>query len=211
VSQEPHAIRVGNAAFDHFTIIEPDASWPESFARIARDIAGIATDNVRRIDHIGSTSVPGLRSKDRIDIQVTVDDLGGVSSWIGALETKGFVADEALARDHNPPQDPYAQEKVFLHRSLERPLANVHVREWHRGTWVYALLVRDYLRALTTVAQAYGEVKARLAEVARGTRTTYAYVKDPVCDLLHASAIEWAIATGWNESQYDARNLDEWR
>jgi GrpB-like predicted nucleotidyltransferase (UPF0157 family) len=60
--------------------IEPySAAWPCDFVRIARLIRRTLGDRALRIDHIGSTSVPGLAAKDTIDVQVTVADLDHAS------------------------------------------------------------------------------------------------------------------------------------
>ena len=61
--------------------------WPADFARLGRRLRGALGDRALRIDHIGSTAVPGLDAKDRIDVQVVVADLadanplGGRASW----------------------------------------------------------------------------------------------------------------------------------
>ena len=57
------------------TIFDYQPTWPERFAELAAGIRLVVGDDAVRIDHIGSTSVPGLASKDVIDLQVTVADI----------------------------------------------------------------------------------------------------------------------------------------
>ena len=147
-----------------------------------------------RIDHIGSTAVPGLAAKSVIDVQVTVADLTDADALVAAgyPEGTGF-------RDHEPPGAAASardwRKRFFYQRDGERR-ANIHVRELGAANQRYALLFRDYLRAHPAAAEAYAELKRRLA---RGLEdpTTYAEVKDPACDLIWVAAETWAGTSGW--------------
>ena len=72
------------------TIVESDGRWTSEFTRIATELRGALGDGARRIDHIGSTSVPGLPSKDLIDIQITVDDENGLGRVASQLSRSGW-------------------------------------------------------------------------------------------------------------------------
>jgi GrpB-like predicted nucleotidyltransferase (UPF0157 family) len=176
-------------------------AWPRDFERIAHKIRAALGDRALRIDHIGSTSVPGLDAKDRIDIQVTVASLDDANRLGGA----GF--DElAVHRDHRPPAtagtDDEWTKRLFITPDSEKP-ANVHVRLEGRGNQRYALLFRDYLRTHPASADAYAELKHRLAAELRSVGV-YADVKDPACDLIFVAAEDWAVATGWEPGPTDA-------
>jgi GrpB-like predicted nucleotidyltransferase (UPF0157 family) len=182
--------------------IEPySESWPRDFGRIAKHIRVALGSRALRIDHIGSTSVPGLAAKDTVDIQVTVADLDDAQPLLQA----GFHEFSVLAGDHRPPghdgPDEDWSKRLFLQPDHERR-ANVHVRVGGRPNQRYALLFRDYLRAHPLAADAYAELKRRLAKELRD-RATYAEVKDPACDLIIAAAETWAAATGWQPSPSD--------
>jgi GrpB-like predicted nucleotidyltransferase (UPF0157 family) len=56
-------------------IVPYRASWPNEFKTLAAELRHALGDLALRIDHIGSTSIPGLAAKDRIDVQVTVTSL----------------------------------------------------------------------------------------------------------------------------------------
>jgi len=82
-------------------IVEPKASWPTEFDAIARSLRNALGPLALRIDHIGSTAVPGLPAKDLIDVQVTVAALDRVR-LAPALARAGFL-DQDIGQDHRPP------------------------------------------------------------------------------------------------------------
>ena len=69
------------------TIVPYDASWPEAFDAVARPLRTVLGALALRIDHIGSTSVPGLAAKDIIDVQVTVEDFNCMPQLVGQLSS----------------------------------------------------------------------------------------------------------------------------
>jgi GrpB-like predicted nucleotidyltransferase (UPF0157 family) len=127
-------------------VIVPYAErWPGEFARVGRRLRGVLGERALRIDHIGSTAVPGLDAKDRIDVQVVVADLGDANPLGGA----GFV-EFAPAADHEPPgaeTTPGDWTKRLFQNAPDERAANIHVRLEGRPNARYALLFRDYLRA----------------------------------------------------------------
>jgi GrpB-like predicted nucleotidyltransferase (UPF0157 family) len=176
-------------------------AWPKEFQRLARKIRLALGDRALRIDHIGSTSVPGLAAKDRIDIQVTVAALDDANPLGGS----GFE-EFAVRGDHRPPGADGPDEdwtKRLFNTPETAKQANVHVRVEGRANQRYALLFRDYLRAHPAAAQAYAELKRRLASELRNVGV-YADVKDPACDLIIVAAEDWAQATGWEPGPSDA-------
>ncbi len=186
------------------TIVPYREEWPQDFRAIAGRLRVALGDLARRIDHIGSTSVVGLASKDVIDIQVTVAALDEVL-LVPRFAAAGFAYRAAVSRDHRPPGHVGPEEdweKMYF-REIEggRP-TNCHVRVEGRPNQRYALLFRDYLRAHRRAADAYAELKRRLA--ALGIESgAYAEVKDPACDLIYRAAETWADRSGWMPGQSD--------
>ena len=183
-------------------VIEPYSElWPRDFAHIARSLRSVLGERALRIDHVGSTAVPGLAAKDTIDPQVTVADLADANPLGGA----GYVEFEPV-RDHRPPwasggDDDWA--KRLFNEPPNGRRTNIHVRVQGRANQRYALLFRDYLRTHPRSAGAYADLKRRLAAEIRD-RGRYADVKDPACDLIMAAAEEWATATAWEPGPSDA-------
>jgi len=178
-------------------------NWPASFQSIASDLRQALGDLALRIDHIGSTSVPGLAAKDRIDIQVTVNAL--TDELRTSLKGQGYSQWRDLILDHVPPgADPADKEWekwLFVIRE-DQYSANIHIRIQGRSNQRYPLLFRDYLRIHSATAQAYAELKRRLAANLADPQT-YTDVKDPAVDLIYLAAEDWASITGWRPGPSD--------
>jgi GrpB-like predicted nucleotidyltransferase (UPF0157 family) len=81
-------------------IVDYDPRWPHEFAAIGRALRGALGDLALRIDHIGSTSAPGLAAKDRIDVQLTVAGFERFAPVQAALEQIGYTSVAQNTRDH---------------------------------------------------------------------------------------------------------------
>jgi GrpB-like predicted nucleotidyltransferase (UPF0157 family) len=174
-------------------LVPYDPSWPDRYSVLRASIVREVGDELLGVDHIGSTSVPGLASKDVIDIQVTVASLEGVDGWPDAIST--FARRDHFT-DHVPPGGSDGRDWEKRYWSSRRPRAHMHVRVAGMANHRYPLLFRDYLRAHRDAAQAYERLKFGLAEVCENT-AEYADVKDPVCDLIIQAAESWAVTIGW--------------
>lgn len=132
------------------TIIIQDynRAWASEFAAIQMALAQVLGPLALRIDHIGSTSVPGLGAKDVIDIQVTVREL--TSEIRQRLVSAGYEYQEVHTHDHVPlgeDDDPSLWAKFVFCEPKGQRRANVHVRIAGNPNQRYALLFRDYLRS----------------------------------------------------------------
>jgi GrpB-like predicted nucleotidyltransferase (UPF0157 family) len=176
--------------------------WAAEFQAVAQPVRAALGALALRVDHIGSTSVPGLAAKDVIDLQVTVADFAPTLQ--AAFERAGYTRGEHN-RDHVPPgADGSAhdwEKQMYRLPAGNRPV-NLHVRRAGSANGRYALLFRDYLRAHPLAAAAYGRVKAALAQHGPTDWDLYYDVKDPVCDVVMAGAEDWAAATGWQLEHY---------
>lgn len=190
-----------------FEIREYDQGWPDAFRDAAGRLRMVLGQGADRIDHIGSTSVPGLASKDVIDIQVSVENGTDLDSIAGALEEAGWTLWRGVASDHavpGLPPDERAWRKVFIREPPGYRPVNVHVRVVGQANQRYPLLFRDYLRAHPHSAQAYATLKKDLALLLPDDLDRYADVKDAACDLIYFAAEAWAQAIGWNAGRSDA-------
>ena len=185
-------------------IVDYRSTWPDEFQQIARTIRSALGEAAMRIDHIGSTSIPGLCAKDVIDLQISVERLDGRVSH--ALRAIGYTQVDDIVRDHRPPDDDGPAEnwqKLYFRPPSGQRRTNTHVRALGRPNQRYALLFRDYLRVHSATAAAYGELKRRLA-VSLANPDDYPDVKDPAVDLIFLPAKLWAIETGWDLGPTDA-------
>jgi GrpB-like predicted nucleotidyltransferase (UPF0157 family) len=179
-------------------IHEYQPSWPQEFIPIRAHLIEVLGSLALRVDHIGSTAVPGLGAKDVIDIQVTVKDL--TPEIREKLVQAGYQHFEALTEDHLPPgeQDGISAWKkmVFVQPEGQRR-TNIHVRIAGSLNQRYALLFRDYLRAHPNSVRSIEVIKRELARRKPEDVDAYYEIKDPVYDLIWDAAKDWAKLTGW--------------
>jgi GrpB-like predicted nucleotidyltransferase (UPF0157 family) len=185
-------------------IVPYDARWPAEFRDVAARMRRVLGEDVVRIDHIGSTAVPGLDAKDVVDVQVTVTDAAAFLPATDRLASAGWRPHPGIDHDHDVPGLPPGQTKRFLHEPDGERRTNVHVRVLDAPNQRYPLLVRDYLRAHPGSAQAYAALKRELAAAFPGELGRYADAKDPACDLIYLAAEDWAGVTGWLPGPSDA-------
>lgn len=202
---------MGSEPATEVAIVEPSAAWVAQFGALAAELRDVLGQLALRIDHIGSTSVPGLAAKDIVDVQVAVVDLS-LEELEPRMRRIGLQTPRPRQpwQDHVPPwlvevSDPADWRKLFFFRSGADGIrrANVHVRVLGKPNQRYALLFRDYLRTHPAATAAYATLKRQLA--ALGLRIdTYTDVKDPACDIIIAAAEDWAEQTGWRPGPFDA-------
>ncbi|HEX8972679.1 dephospho-CoA kinase [Oryzihumus sp.] len=183
------------------TLVGPDASWPVEAGRLAERIALVLGERAVSVDHIGSTSVPGLVAKDVIDLQVSVRRLEDADDpeFVGALGRMGFPRVEGITHDEPKPDQPdLALWRKRFHGSADPGrVAHVHVREVGSPGWRYALLFRDWLRADAAAREDYARLKRELAGSA-ATTTDYAESKEPWFTQVRPRAEAWARHTAWD-------------
>ncbi len=141
-------------------VVPYDPTWPEQAARIANRIAFAAGRN--RVEHIGSTSVPGLAAKDVLDFQLGVRSLAEADELAESLTRAGFpalgIADDTVK--HGDPED----WKKRLHAGADpKRRVNLHVRVEGGPAWEWAIRFRDWLRADESARREYEALKLELA------------------------------------------------
>jgi GrpB-like predicted nucleotidyltransferase (UPF0157 family) len=179
-------------------IEEYNPAWPQEFEGIKAALQQALGLLALRVDHIGSTSVPGLGAKDVIDVQITVLELS-VKVRQGLIEA-GFTYKEHIRYDHVPAgEDASAQlwAKLLFNEPAGRRRANIHVRALGNPNQRYPLLFRDYLRCHPNSAVTIETIKRQIARWHAGDVEAYYAIKDPVYDLIWDAAQEWAAVVGW--------------
>jgi GrpB-like predicted nucleotidyltransferase (UPF0157 family) len=173
---------IGGPEKRSIVVVDYDPSWPGRFeahrATIARALGRVA----RRIEHVGSTAVPGLAAKPIIDIQLSVDDVEDERTYVPPLEHAGYSL-----RVREPG-----------HRML-RVFDEIHVHvcsaggDWERRH----LLFRDRLRRDGSDRELYARAKQELARRDWETMNHYADAKADVIATIMDRAEQWARQTGW--------------
>jgi GrpB-like predicted nucleotidyltransferase (UPF0157 family) len=141
-------------AEDRISIVPYDPSWPAAFETEAMLLRSALKTAALRIDHQGSTAVPGLGAKPIIDIQVSVSTLRPLSVYGAKLEALGYV--------HVPhPDDSFCP---FFYRPTRWPHTHhVHVVKRGGREERRTLAFRDYLRDHFDVAREYEALKRAVA------------------------------------------------
>lgn len=134
------------------TLVEYDSLWPEYFAREAWRIKNILGNRALRVEHVGSTSVPGLIAKPIIDILLVVDDSADEPSYAPALEAAGY---RLTIREPDWHQ----------HRLFKGPEININLHVFTEGSEEIhrTLLLRDWLQTNRADRELYARTKRELA------------------------------------------------
>jgi len=133
-------------------LVDYDPSWPALYAREEERIRTLLGRRVIRIEHTGSTSVPGLPAKPIIDITLEVPDAAAEAEYVADLEAGGYVL-----RIREP--------DWFEHRLFKGPDTNVNLHTFSADCEETnrMVLLRDWLRANATDRELYASAKRELA------------------------------------------------
>jgi len=194
-------VRLGRRAkYGTPRVVEPDPTWPAQAARLAARI-GTAIGRTARVDHIGSTSVPGMPAKDVVDLQLTVASMAEADELAEPLAAAGFPRLDWIDHDSPKPHAPDVEQwRKRIHASADpgRPV-NLHLRAEGSPGWRLALLMSAWLRADEAAFAEYLALKRELAARYGADDDTerYAVHKEPWFDAATPRAIAWAERTGW--------------
>ena len=158
-------------------LVEYDPAWPRLYLREAQRIRLAMGDRALRIEHTGSTSVPGLVAKPIVDIVLVVDDSADELGYIPALADAGYIL-----RIREP--------EWHQHRLLKPPAGNVHLHVFSRNCPEVERMVlfRNHLRASEADRRVYERVKRELAGKPWKYMQDYADAKSAVIEEILARA-----------------------
>lgn len=158
-------------------IVKYDPAWPRQFAAEAVKIRGALGERVLQLEHVGSTSVPGLAAKPILDILLVVDDPADEASYVPDLEAAGYVL-----RIREP--------EWYEHRMFKgaNPEVNLHVLPAGCEEVDRMLLMRDWLRADAADRALYERTKRDLAQREWKYLQHYADAKTAVVEAILARA-----------------------
>ena len=164
-------------------IVEYDPRWPLQFAELRDELLRALAGAAVRVDHVGSTAVPGLPAKPVIDVQVAVADVTDEPSYRPALERLG------LALRYREPG------WLFFRPAVPPRTHHVHVTQVGSAREREQLDFVTYLRAHRDRRDAYAALKRALAERYRTDRVAYTDAKTPfVRETLELAAASRAAA-----------------
>ncbi len=162
-----------------YDIIPYDISWPEQFENYKTILRSIYGDV--QIEHIGSTSVPGMTGKPCIDVLVILDDLRIVENHIHDMEQAGFEYTSKTVKDNSI---------LFRVAKDNAVLANIHFFPTGHPHNNEMLAVRNYLRSHPEEVAAYSHLKNDLYTTYQNDYASYRIHKDVYMKGLNARATE---------------------
>jgi GrpB-like predicted nucleotidyltransferase (UPF0157 family) len=155
------------------TLVEYNPAWPEHFAREAKRIQAALGNRALSVEHVGSTSVPGLMAKPIIDILLVVADSADEPSYAPALEASGYVL-----RIREP--------DWHQHRLFKGPDININLHVFTQGSEEIhrTLMLRDWLRTNKADRELYARTKRDLASKKWKYVQNYADAKSEIVEAI---------------------------
>lgn len=183
--------RYGDDVNDDARVVEVvpyDPAWPELFEAEQR-LLSEALPEALSIEHIGSTSIPGLAAKPIIDISAVVPEVDGVVADLRPLEQLGYV--------YRPMAFPEDGEHLFFAKDTAGKRSH-HLHVFGATSLVPEgnRVFRAYLGANPAAARRYEVVKQRAAELHPDSRARYGAAKEETMTKLSAEARRWSEAAG---------------
>lgn len=187
---------------DPIELLPHDPAWPQQFAaerpRLLQALGGWATDlgTVFALEHVGSTSVPGLWAKPCIDIAAGVHPFPLTPPQIQALEALGYE---------------YLGEHGLVGRAYLRRGHRFHLHVYEAGDWRLDehQVFRDYLRASAGARERYQSLKLELARRFPQDRAAYTQAKAKLIGQLLHEGHAWHLEkVGWSPLEFVQRELE---
>jgi GrpB-like predicted nucleotidyltransferase (UPF0157 family) len=150
-------------------LVPYNPNWPNKFEAEKKLVEQTLGTWIKGgVEHVGSTSMPGMTAKPVIDIMVGVEDLERAKACIPLLESIGYC------------YAPYKPELMhwFCKPSLERREYHLYLMEPTSDEWKARIAFRDYLKKHANIAQEYLKLKQDLASRYKNDREAYTQAKE---------------------------------
>jgi GrpB-like predicted nucleotidyltransferase (UPF0157 family) len=172
-------VLIGGKEKRDIVIVEYDHAWRGKFLKHAGIIARALGDNVLSIEHVGSTSVPGLAAKPIIDILVVVRNSGDEGSYLSPMVEAGYVLR-------------VREKDWYEHRMFRTPELDVHIHFYSAGCEEIRRLLafRDRLRSHAHELLLYESAKRNLSGRDWSDMNEYARAKTEVVEAIIARALQ---------------------
>ena len=177
IEERIREVIIGEIESPAIVVADYDPAWPERFRHEEARIRAALGEAALSVEHIGSTSVPGLAAKPIVDILLVVEDSAEEASYVPALEEAGYVL-----RVREP--------DFHEHRMFRTPEKDVHVHVYSSGSPEIDryLLLRDRLREDEEDRELYARTKRDLATRSWPSMQHYAEAKSGVIEGIIARA-----------------------
>ncbi len=159
-------------------VLPYDEAWVSAFEAIRQEIEKAAGDLIIGIEHVGSTSVPGLSAKPVIDIDVIIEDYTVFREVVSRLESIGYRHEGDLGIKHREAFKYSDKPHLMKHHLYVCPQAS---EELHRH-----ITFRDFLRRSPEAVERYGSVKETAAKLYPDDMDKYIQYKSPCIEEIYA-------------------------
>ena len=163
-------------------IVDHDPAWAALAAAELRRLEAALGDGARRLEHVGSTAVPGLAAKPILDLQLSVDDIAALERYVAPLERLGYLFVPA-------PESP--DLRLFAKPAARPRTHHLHVCELGSEHELRHIAVRDLLRDDPGEAARYAALKRQVVERHPFDRLAYIEGKEAYVVALEARAVAW--------------------
>jgi GrpB-like predicted nucleotidyltransferase (UPF0157 family) len=157
--------------------------WPNLFRAIREELLAVFSPLAVAIEHIGSTSVPGLAAKPVIDVLLGARSLTDIEANIAALGNHGYSYVPKYERE-------IPMRRYFVKSPAASLRIHLHAVEIGSSIWREHLAFRDALRSDPDLRSRYQSLKLRLAEEYADDKSAYTAAKGPFIQSVLAAALE---------------------
>jgi GrpB-like predicted nucleotidyltransferase (UPF0157 family) len=156
---------------EELKFVNYNPEWQKLFEKEKKLLQSVIGNNILEIQHIGSTSIPGILAKPILDIGIAVDNFEAAAICIKPLAEIGYTynGESGIPRRHW-----FAKGNPVTH--------HVHILEIDSQTWNNNLIFRDYLTQNPEIAREYAELKLKLLKEIESDREAYQQAKSPFID-----------------------------
>jgi GrpB-like predicted nucleotidyltransferase (UPF0157 family) len=153
-------------------LVEYQSDWPSQFAEVAGELRGSFAGSSVVIEHIGSTSVPGLCAKPVLDLLLGAESLSVIEFHVPGLVRIGF----AYRPEH---EASLPERRYFVRGAGTLPRIHLHAVVLNAPIWQQHLAFRDALRSSRQLSEEYAGLKRALAAVHGNDKSAYTAAKAP--------------------------------
>ncbi len=170
----------------HVVVVPHNPGWREAFEAEAKSVAAALGENVLAIHHIGSTAIPDIYAKPILDMLIEVNDITALDVQRVAMESLGY---EVMGEFGIP-------GRRYFRKDNQEGIRTHHVHSFEAGSAQVArhLAFRDYLIAHPEEAQAYSELKGKLAQEYPQNMDGYIDGKDGFIKEIDQRAAQWRMS-----------------
>lgn len=164
-------------------------AWPAQFEELRNTLSQALGDRIIAIEHVGSTAIPGMPAKPKLDIDIVISSMALLPTIAERLEPLGYISQGNLGREGREAFGRKDDQVPYTHHMKSWPKHNLYVCPQDSPVLQEHLRFRDYLRQHPDLAEQYARLKQELSERYRYDQQQYVAGKsDFVRQILALSA-----------------------